>query len=197
MLDERFVLLGVAFNIYGGLSYLISTVKGRTKPNRVTWFFWAVAPLLAFAAELSKGVGWQSLMTFMVGFSPLLIFIASFVNKKSYWRLNKFDYFYGSLSLLGIILWRITGEGNLAILLAILADGFAGLPTIVKAYYEPTTEDYKAYLFSMLSAIITLLTIDQWTFAHWGFPAYIFGICAVIFVLVRFKLGLRLRKIYA
>lgn len=84
MLDERFVYLGFALVFFGGLSYLIDTVRGKNKPNRVTWFFWAVAPLIAFAAEIQKGVGLRSLMTFSAGFSPLLIFIASFVNKKSY-----------------------------------------------------------------------------------------------------------------
>jgi len=98
MIDERFVYLGVILSIYGSLSYLIDTVKGKVRPNRISWLFWALAPLIAFFAELNKGVGIQSLMTFIVGFSPLMVFIASFFNKKSYWKLEKFDYFYGSLS---------------------------------------------------------------------------------------------------
>lgn len=39
MLDERFVYLGFALVFFGGLSYLIDTVKGKNKPNRVIWFF--------------------------------------------------------------------------------------------------------------------------------------------------------------
>ncbi len=77
MLDPNFVILGAAIGFIGGISYLVDTLKGKTKPNKVTWFFWSLAPLIAFAGELDKGVGLQSLMTFMVGFSPLLIFLAS------------------------------------------------------------------------------------------------------------------------
>jgi len=190
MLNEKFIILGALLSFSGGLSYFIDTLKGKNQPNRVSWFLWALAPMIAFAAELEKGVGLTSLMTFMAGFNPLLIIIASFLNKKSYWKLNKMDYVYGSISLFAIIIWQITGEGNLAILFSILADGLAAIPTIVKSYYKPESESGTAFLLSMISAILTLLTIKDWTFAHWGFPLYIFLICLILYLLINFKLGL-------
>lgn len=190
MLDEKFIILGALISFYGGLTYLIDTLKGKTKPNRVSWFLWTLAPMIAFAAEIDKGVGLTSLMTFMTGFNPLLIIIASFVNKKSYWKLNKMDYVYGSISLFAILIWQITGEGNLAILFSILADGLASIPTVIKSYRQPETESGKIFLFGMINAGITLLTIKSWTFAHWGFPIYIFLICVILYSLINFKLGL-------
>lgn len=189
MLDEKFIILGALISFYGGLSYLIDTVKGKTKPNRVSWFLWFLAPMIAFAAEIDKGVGLTSLMTFMTGFNPLLIIIASFVNKKSYWKLNKMDYVYGSISLFAILIWQLTGEGNLAILFAILADGFACIPTIIKSYHHPETESGKIFLLGGINALITMLTIRSWTFAHWGFPIYILSVNAIIYSLIKFKLG--------
>jgi len=194
MLDERFVFVGFALGLYGDLIYLIEVLRGKVKPNKVTWFFWALAPLIAFSAEIQKGVGLQSLMTFSVGFGPLLVFIASFVNKKSYWKLHKFDYFCGGLALLGIILWQVTGEGNIAIFFSILADGFAAIPTIIKSYFKPESENSVAYLFTVINAGIALLTIKIWNFAHWGFPIYVFVACIIIYVLIKFRVGLVLQK---
>jgi hypothetical protein len=194
MIDERFVFIGVALSLYGELIYLINTLKGKTKPNKVTWFFWALAPLIAFAAEVKKGVGLPSLMTLSVGLGPLFVFIASFVNKKSYWELHKTDYFYGGLALLGIIIWQVTGEGNIAIFFSILADGFAAIPTVIKSYFKPESEISIAYSLPAINAGIALLTIKTWNFAHWGFPVYIFVICTIIYILIKFKLGLFLQK---
>jgi len=194
MIDERFIFIGIALALYGDLIYLIGTIKGRTKPNKVTWFFWALAPLIAFAAEIQKGVGLVSLMTFFAGFAPLIIFIASFINKKSHWKLHKIDYFYGGLALLGIILWQITGEGNIAIFFSILADGFAAVPTVIKSYFNPESENSMAYSLPAINAGIALLTIKIWNFAHWGFPIYIFIICTIIYVLIKFKPGIVLQK---
>lgn len=192
MIDERFVFLAVAFNFFGSLSYLIDTVKGKIKPNKVTWFLWALAPLVAFAAQISQGVGLSSLLTFMVGFGPLLVFIGSFVNKKAQWKITNFDLICGALSILGLLLWGITRVGNIAILFAILADGLAAIPTLVKSYQAPETENYKVFLLAMIAALITLLTIKQWDFAHFAFPLYIFSICFIFVLLIKFKLGKKL-----
>ena len=91
MISENFIFIGTILILIGGGSYLIDTLAGKAKPNRVTWLLWALAPLIAFAAEIKQGVGLQSLLTFVVGFNPLLIFLASFVNKKSFWRIKPLD----------------------------------------------------------------------------------------------------------
>src|SRR3989338_2416006 len=122
MLNENFAILGGLITLLGGSKYIIETVKGRIQPNRVSWFFWAVAPLIAFAAQVSQGVGLQAILTFSVGFIPAMVFIPSFINKKSYWKLETFDLICGSLSLIGIILWYTTKIGNVAILFSIFAD---------------------------------------------------------------------------
>lgn len=189
MIDEKFIFVAVALNLAGGLSYLIATLKGEAKPNKVSWFFWGLAPMIAFAAQVKQGVGLSSLMTFAVGFSPVIIFFASFLNKKAEWKITKFDLICGALSLLGLILWAYTRVGNIAILFAILADLLAGIPTIVKAYKAPETENYQAYLFAGIAAIITLLTIKQWDFAHYSFAIYIFFFNLITFPLIKFKLG--------
>lgn len=194
MLDEKFVILGAIFSFFGGLSYLIDTLKGETKPNKVTWFIWALVPFIAFSAEIKQGVGLQSLMTFMVGFNPLLIFIASFVNKKAIWQIGRSDIVCGVLSIAGLILWQITQVGNIAITLCILSDGLAGVPTIVKAYKFPETENYKVFLTASLSALITLLTINIWNFEYYGFPVYIFLNGFLLFSLIKFELGKKLSQ---
>jgi hypothetical protein len=189
MLNPNFVILGVLFELIGGSSYLIDTAKGKIKPNKVTWFLWAFAPLIAFVAELKQGVGILSLMTFIVGFMPLLIFIASFFNKKSYWKIGSLDIICGVLSLLGVIIWSFTKVGNIAILFSILADLLAAVPTIVKSYTNPETENDLLYLFAMFNSGIAILTIHSWNFENYGFPIYIFLIDLLLFVLIRFKLG--------
>jgi len=192
VIDERFIFVGLFLAVIGGLSYLVDTLKGKTTPNRVTWFLWALAPLIAFSAQLQQGVGLTALLTFIVGFNPLLIFLASFINRKAVYKLTKLDVVCGVLSIVGIILWRVTDIGNLAILFSIMADALAGVPTIVKSYKNPETESYTIFLLGSINAGITLLTIKVWDFAHYAFPLYIFSICVLLFSLIRFKIGTKI-----
>src|SRR3989339_40446 len=187
MINENFIYLGILLNSIGSVSYIIDTVKGKVKPNRVTFFLWALAPLIAFASEIKQGVGLQSLLAFVVGFWPLLTLIASFTNKKSEWKITKFDIVCGLLSLFGLILWLVTKVGNIAIIFSILADGLAAVPTIKKSYQYPETENGWIYSSGAIYAGITILTIKTWNFPHYAFPIYLFITNTILAALIQFN----------
>ncbi len=189
MLGPNFVVVGVIIGGLGTLSYLVDTLKGKVKPNKVSFLMWSIAPLIAFAAEVKQGVGIQALMTFSVGFFPLTVFAASFINKKAEWKLTQFDLACGFLSLVGLVFWLITKVGDIAIFFSIVADGLAAVPTIVKSYKYPETESPWPWLSASINGVLTLLTIKLWSFPNYGFPAYILIVNLIIFLLVQFKLG--------
>ena len=187
MLHPNFVIIGTIISAIGTISYIIETVKGTVKPNRVSFLLWSIAPLIAFAAMSQQGVGISSLMTFSTGFLPLLVFIASFVNKNAVWALTRFDVICGVLSVVGLVLWYITQVGTIAIIFSIIADGLAAIPTIRKAYSHPETEIAWPWLATAIGVIITLLTLQSWTFADWGFMSYILLVSVTMYLLVRFR----------
>lgn len=145
--------------------------------------------MVAFSAELKQGVGIQSLATFMVGFVPLLIFLTSFVNKKAYWKLTPFDMLCGLLSGLGLILWYFTKNANLAILFSIFADLTAGIPTLIKSFKFPETENWIEFMSSFISVSIALLTMKTFSFAYLAFPIYILLYDLTGFIFIKFKVG--------
>jgi hypothetical protein len=190
MIDQNWIYVGALLNLIGSVTYVVATIKGKTSPNRVTWFLWALAPLVAYGAMLGEGVSpLDGLMTFMVGFGPLLIFIASFFNKKSVWKITRFDMICGALSLLGLVGWLLTRTGSVAIFFSLLADGLALLPTLAKTWKAPETENYVVFLNGAISAAITMLALQVYDFEHMAFPVYIFIVCALMFVLIKFKIG--------
>lgn len=195
MIDEKFVFLAVLLILIGDATYLLDTIRGKVKPHKVTWFLWALAPFIAFAAQIDQEVGLSSFMTLAVGIVPILIFTASFLNKKAYWRITTFDYICGTLSLVGLLLWGITKIGNLAILFAIIADGLASVPTVIKSFKAPETENYQVYLFNGLAAVVTLLIIKKWDFADYAFAIYLFSLASILFLLIKFKIGRRIKSI--
>ncbi len=193
MLNVHFVFLGAALGIVGQVLYVVDTVRGRTQPNRVTWLLWAVNPLLAFAVEIDDGVGLRALMTFMVGFGPLAVFVASFVNPKSVWKLGPLDYACGAMSVVGTVGWLATGQGLVALIAALAADFLAGVPTLVKSWREPESEHAAIYVGSFLNAAVTLLTVTQVSAPVLAFPLYIAIIALVETALVAGRLGPRVR----
>jgi hypothetical protein len=173
---EYLVIIAAIGSLAAALVYIRSMFRGNTKPNRVTWLMWAIAPLIAFAASVSSGVGWAALPVFMSGFSPLLILSASFLTKKAYWKLSRFDYSCGLLSILALILWWVTKEPNVAIVFAIASDGLAAVPTFVKSWRHPETESVWPYTIGIFSAASSYAAITIWMFSAYAFPTYLIAV---------------------
>ena len=183
MINEHFAILAALFPLVGSAIYAWETLQGKTQPNRISWLLWSIAPLIAFAAEVVQHTNFEvALLTFSVGFGPLLVVAASFIAAKAYWRVTRFDLVCGGISLLALLMWAVTGKGDVAIFFSIFSDLFAAVPTIVKSYTHPKSESVWAFIASTIGAAITLLTIKQgnWNFASYAYPAYILLVTVLI-----------------
>lgn len=191
MIDLSFehwlVVLSAFISIAGSAVYIRDTLLGRTKPNRVTWFMWAFASLVATGAALSAGADpWATVRVFIGGLVPLLIFLFSFVNKESYWQITSFDIGCGFFSLLALVFWVFAGSPVIAVLLAVVADGFAALPTILKAWRYPETESGLTFIASLVSVLLVLPSIPEWNIENSAFQIYLLCTCvAIIFAIYR------------
>lgn len=158
--------------ILGGLIYLREMFRGEVKPNRVTWFLWGLAPLIGAAAAWQDGVGWRVwLPVCMIGVGTMVVVVASFFTKNGYWKLSWFDYVCGIFALLALILWTLTGNPLVATLLALVADGFAAVPTLRKSWKFPKTEAMSAYFFTALASASGLLALERGDLIEWVYPA--------------------------
>lgn len=194
MISQNFLFLLPFIHGWGQISYILSTLKGKSQPNRVSFLLWAVIAFVIFAAQINEGVGWPSLLTLIAGIGPLIIFIVSFVGDKAYWKISKLDIFCGILSALAIVLWVVTGSGLYAIALGIIADFLASIPTVVKSFNFPESENFVIYRNATIGGAITLLTINVWTFAVTAFAIYIVLINLLLVLLIRFKFGLLIKN---
>ena len=165
----------VTIQFIGVFFYIRAMVRGTTKPNRVTWIIWALAPLIGTWLAWKAGAGLSILPVFMAGFNPILVLIASFIIKNGYWHITKLDIVCGILALFSLFLWIMTSNFSISILFAILSDGLAALPTIIKSFKYPETESASAYAGGVIANTLGLTIIKEWTF-----PIYSFGIYNIL-----------------
>lgn len=184
------VVLSILISVVGEFAYIRDTIKGRSKPNRVSWSLWALAPFVATGAAIYSGADiWATTRIFISGFFPFLIFIISFFNPQSYWKLTKFDLLCGLFSVLAIIVWFFANSPVIAILLAAIGDGFACLPTIFKAWKYPETETGITFILGLIATIIILPSIPVWNIQNSAFQIYLLlANMALIFSIYRKKI---------
>lgn len=184
------VILSSLLVIAGASAYIYNTLKGRTKPNRVSWFLWAFFPLVGTGAAIQAHADlWSSVRVFLGGFLPLLIFLASFLNKKSYWRLKGFDWLCGGCAILSLIVWIILEDPQIAIIFAVIGDVFALLPTLTKAWKHPETETGITYIAGILASLLVFPSVPTWNIPNGAFQIYlILANLALAFAVYRKKL---------
>jgi hypothetical protein len=167
----------------GSLAYVRDTLKGKSRPNRMTFLIWAAGPFIGVAAGLVAGAAWWALLpVFVAGLGPFAIFLSSFKNPAAYWQLGALDYACGALAVLALILWRLTADPTTAIISAILADALASLPTISKSWRHPETETGLTYFAALCNVSLGLLLAPSCTFSQIGFLAYLFIVDLILTV---------------
>jgi hypothetical protein len=183
MLPIEFMILAIALRLASGAQYTWAVLKGRARPNPITWFFWGLTALIAFFAQLSQGVGLPAFITLALAAGPFTVCFISIAKGHLRAHLNPFNFICMTITIIGITLWVTTKNANLAILFSIIADASISLPTLVKGYRDPRSEYAYPYLLSVLSMVVTLLMITDWRFATYGFPLYMLLINLALFLM--------------
>jgi len=173
MLPEKIIFIGVLINLIGILWYIRSIFYSGTKPNLVSWFIWALAPFIGVFLQLKAGAGLSVLGTLMAGFGPFLVLLFSLFKKNSFWKIKTFDVICGLIALFSLILYILTHNLGISILFAILSDFLAYIPTILKTYKFPETENSSIFAGGIINNILALLITKNWIFAIYAFPVYL------------------------
>ena len=189
MLPSWFVGFSVVIRLFGGAQYAWGVVRGKARPNPITWFLWGLTPLIAFFAMIAEsGFSAQAFVLLALAVTPLVICFIAIMRDNPRQYFTPFSVACGLLALMGIALWRVTEMPSIATAFCIAADIFATLPTLRKAYHDPASEYAWPYAMSALSMAVTLLTITHWAFVVYAFPLYMLTINAVLFVFARVPL---------
>ena len=188
-------ILGIIAGILallGYIPYIISIISGKTRPNKATWVIWSiVGALLAFSflAEGDKNAIWLPLGYFL---GPLIIAVLSLRYGYSVW--GKLDKICIIAAIISILPWVVLKDATLTLLINVLIDSTGALPTIVKSYREPKSEDFSAWLIFFIANTTQLFAISDWNIAA-IYPIYLFLLAGTIVILllkgkIRFPIGI-------
>jgi hypothetical protein len=186
--------VAIAVRLTSSGQYALAVVRGRARPNIVTWFLWGLTPMIAVAAQLGDGAGPAVAVTFVLGLGPLVVSVVAFFTDRSASRLTPFTLSCAAASFAGIVSWQLTAMASVAIAFCILADLLATLPTLHKAYLAPESEYAPPYLLSVLAMLVTLGTVDGGGFIAYGFPLYMLLVNVTLFAFAALPLARLVRR---
>jgi hypothetical protein len=167
---EYLVIIAAVASLIAAFVYIRSMFVGGTKPNRVSWLMWAIAPLIGTAAALSNGVGWAVLPVFMAGFSPFLIFTI-FLCKEGLLETINLRLCMWSAVGFALIMWWLTNNP--------ISPSFLLLQAMHWHQYQLDEGLDKSKQIRLAFIIGTLELLQVWQLQHFGlfteyaFPSYL------------------------
>lgn len=164
--------------IAGGLIFFVSfwpyirdIYKGKTKPDRVTWFVWAlvigIGTVAAFQAHEYKTA------YYTLGGTIAAFFIFGLSLKYGVHKYGWFDKTCLVLALLSLVVWQVTNNPEVAVAFAILTDFLAALPTIRHAWLRPKEETWECFAWSVVGSTLTVLSLTNYGIVSLGYPMYV------------------------
>ena len=170
-MSEFFGIAAPIVSLIGFVPYLISILKGKTRPSSASWWTWTILSFVIVLSSWAGGAPWQILLlpTWLF-ILQLIVAVLSLKFGDKKWGLTNQICVGGAI--FGILLWALTGNPLLALGLSILSDLIASIPNFRHVYLHPEQEDRLAWTIGWLSAILEILAIKNWTFVESSWAVY-------------------------
>lgn len=187
MIPVYFSYITIFTSLIGGYFYIKGTLTGKTKPNRASWLIWFLAACTASIVQFSSGAGISAIPIFMAGFIPFLVLLASFKNKNAYWEAGWVEYICLFFAILSLIAFFILKTGTWATIFAIIADGLGFIPTFIKSWRDPKSENLGPFVSGVFNPFMSIATLSVFSFNTIGFAIYLFAGNLIEIMIVLYK----------
>ncbi|MBP7804624.1 MAG: hypothetical protein KA052_00160 [Candidatus Pacebacteria bacterium] len=170
-MQQALGVLSGALIALSAIPYIRDIYRGKTTPQRMTWFIWIVLLTIAFFAQVAEGGTWSLITTFVDWLGVLIIFILSI--KHGVGGTSKLDIAALIGACIGLILWYLTNNPMYALVITIVIDFFGGFLTMVKTHKDPHSETAVAYMICGTGGLLGAISVGKWDIALIIFPLWI------------------------
>jgi len=153
------------------IPYVVSILKGETKPQRATFAIWSVIGLIIFFSYLASGARetvWTALAYAIV---QIGIFGLSF--KYGMGGFSKLDMICIGGAVLGIVGWITTKDPAIALYLSIFSEFLGYVPLFKKSYLHPRTENTLSWVIGLVASCLNVFALTSTQFNVVLYPVYV------------------------
>ncbi len=155
-------VISVILALSASIPYVLSTVRGKTKPHQLTWIVFAIMGTILAVSQYLEGARASVLISVAFVISDLVIIALSF--KYGVRNTSKYDKLLFTLCLVAIAAWIVTQNNALAILLVVLIDILAVSMMLLKIKAQPDSEAVFPWLVASLAWLFGCLALANTEF---------------------------------
>lgn len=181
-MNEALAIAGGIIFSFSVLPYVRDILKGKTRPNVVTWFTWTLITSIATWAAFNQQEYRTALLTLMSTLATTVIVVLGI--RQGVYKYTKFDFVCQVLAIAGVIAWQITDQASIAISAALLADFIGAMPMLRHIWLKPFEETWATFAIAIFGGTLTIISLDNFNIVSLGFPLYAIMLDMVIVTLI-------------
>lgn len=148
---------------------------------------------IAFSAQVAAGARWSLLLTAASAAAIALIAILSV--KFGYGKFHRKDLISIIVAIIGVMIWALTSQPIIALLIVITIDIVALWLTLAKTWKAPHTETLIAWVCAAGAGILGVLAVGDYDIAKLIYPIYIaLGNSLLVFEIIYRRRAIRQSK---
>lgn len=177
-MKELFAIAALAVSLAANAPYIIETIQGKAKPERISWLLWTMLGATYFGSAVLAGGA--TLFTFGELIGPVIIFILAL--KFGVGGKSRFDLISLTVALVAFVLLLLTQDVLLSLVLALIVDGIGAMLTIRKLHVDPSSESRGFWLLGAVSSLLAVFSLSTYNVETLLFPLYVFILSTYIVI---------------
>lgn len=169
---ELLAITGAVIAMLSTVPYLVDIVRGKTKPNIVTWLTWTMLTSISGAAALAAGEPKTAM--FLFGSSLCTGAVVVLGLKYGTAKFTRFDVICQVSALLGLVFWLVFNSPTIGIVVPLAIDFIGALPTFRHAWVKPAEETWQSFFVGIIAPMFTIASLTRFNIASLAFPLYLF-----------------------
>ena len=185
-------VVGIVLLVVASIDNIVGTWQGRWGSSLASWSIWAALGWVGLAAQIQLGaiVGAMLLLPIAAVSTAVAVSavrarrIAPPVEEFSWQRTVDIVCAIGAaLALVALVF----STGRQALVLTIVTDAIAAIPTYMAAYRQPASLPTAPFTAGAVSAVLTLAAAPSWGFDDAGYAVYLYVMCRGLVWLMRWR----------
>lgn len=187
-------VVGMVVLVAANVDNIVGTWQGRWGSSLASWAIWAALGWVGFAAQLELGATVGALLLAPVAAVSTAVAVGALRARRfapppdqvSWQRTVDLVCAVGAALALAAL---VTSTGRQALVLTIVTDAVAAIPTYTAAYREPDSLPTAPFTAGAASAVLTLAAAPTWGFDDVGYAVYLYVMCRGLVWLIRRRRG--------
>lgn len=174
-MTQFLLMLGTVLASLSAVPYIVAIVRHQVRPRLVSWLIWTVLAIIITVTSVIAGEEPSAFLSGVTALSCGSVLVLGW--RRATWQVTRFDMVCLSGAAIGIAAYFTLG-GSTALIISVMIDALAFVPTLIHGYSDPDEESISIFALTAVADVAILVAAIM---SHASFTGVLYPVYSLIF----------------